>query len=140
MRSAPDLGVGPSEEQVKSLPFTAAAFVEADPAVEENRGKGCLIKLRYTGGNYSFAAMIMAQAGATLLYDRNLSAGTKGGCLTAGVLGPDFVERAKQGGLEIETTMVESLQRTTCPIFAWPSCMPAVAIIREARVSFNWAC
>lgn len=107
MQSAPDLGVGPSEEQVKSLPFTAAAFVEADPAVEKNRGKGCLIKLRYIEGNYPFAAMLMAQAGATLLYDRNLSAGIKGGCLTAGVLGPGFVERARQGGLEIETTIVE---------------------------------
>ncbi|KZL84192.1 saccharopine dehydrogenase [Colletotrichum incanum] len=110
MRSAPDLGTGPSEEQIKSLPFTAAAFVEADPAEEKNRGKGCLIKLRYTDGNYPFAAMLMAQAGATLLYDRNLSAGIKGGCLTAGVLGPGFVERAKQGGLEIETTMIENLQ------------------------------
>lgn len=28
------------EEQVKNLPFTAAALVEADPAVEKNRGKG----------------------------------------------------------------------------------------------------
>lgn len=110
MRNAPELGAGPSEEQIKSLPFTAAAFVEADPAVEKNRGKGCLIKLRYTEGNYPFAAMLMAQAGATLLYDRNLSAGIKGGCLTAGVLGPDFVERARQGGLEIETTMVEKPQ------------------------------
>ncbi|KAJ4422408.1 hypothetical protein N0V82_002964 [Gnomoniopsis sp. IMI 355080] len=109
MRSAPALGVGPSEEQVKSLPFTAAAFVEADTA-EKNSGKGCLIKLRYTEGNYPFAAMLMAQAGATLLYDRNLSAGIRGGCLTAGVLGPDFVERARQGGLEIETTMIESLK------------------------------
>lgn len=107
MRSAPDLGVGPSEEQVKSLPFTAATFVEADPAVETNRGKGCLIKLRYTEGKYPFAAMLMAQAGATLLYDRNLSVGIKGGCLTAGVLGPEFVERARQVGLEIETTMIE---------------------------------
>lgn len=111
MRSAPDLGVGPSEEQIKSLSFTAAAFVEADPAVEKNRGKGCLIKLRYDEGNYPVAAMFMAQAGATLLYDRNLSAGIKGGCLTAGVLGTDFVERARQGGLEIETTMIENLQQ-----------------------------
>ncbi|KAJ0271739.1 hypothetical protein CBS470a_013015 [Colletotrichum nupharicola] len=110
MRSAPDLGVGPSEEQIKALPFTAAAFVEADPPEEINRGKGCLIKLRYNEGNYPFAAMLVAQAGATLLYDRNLSAGINGGCLTAGVLGPDFVERARQGGLEIETTMVESLK------------------------------
>ncbi|KAK2773095.1 saccharopine dehydrogenase [Colletotrichum kahawae] len=110
MRSAPELGVGPSEEQIKSLPFTAAAFVEADPAEEKNRGKGCLIKLRYNEGNYPFAAMLMAQAGATLLYDRNLSAGIKGGCLTAGVLGPDFVERARQGGLEIETIMVENVK------------------------------
>ncbi|KAL3290996.1 saccharopine dehydrogenase [Colletotrichum asianum] len=110
MRTAPDLGIGPSVEQIKSLPFTAAAFVEADPAEEKNRGKGCFIKLRYNEGNYPFAAMLMAQAGATLLYDRNLSAGIKGGCLTAGVLGPDFVERARQGGLEIETTMVESLK------------------------------
>ncbi|KAG8161387.1 hypothetical protein KVR01_008374 [Diaporthe batatas] len=111
MRSAPELGAGPSEEQVKSLPFTAAAFIEADPVVEKNRGKGCLIKLRYQEGNYPFAAMLMAQAGATLLYDRNLSAGIKGGCLTAGVLGPDFVERTRQGGLEIETTMIENLQQ-----------------------------
>ncbi|KAI8222015.1 hypothetical protein K4K54_007260 [Colletotrichum sp. SAR 10_86] len=110
MRSAPDLGVGPSEEQIKTLPFTAAAFVEADPPEEINRGKGCLIKLRYNDGNYPFAAMLMAQAGATLLYDRNLSPGIKGGCLTAGVLGPDFVERAMQGGLEIETTMIENLK------------------------------
>lgn len=109
MRNAPELGVGPSEEQVKSLPFTAAAFVEADPAEEKNRGKGCLIKLRYEEGNYPVAAMFMAQAGATLLYDRNLSAGIKGGCLTAGVLGPDFVKRAREGGLEIETTMIENL-------------------------------
>lgn len=111
MRSAPELGVGPSEEQVKSLPFTAAAFVEADPVVEKNRDKGCLIKLSYTEGNYPFAAMLMAQAGATLLYDRNLSAGIQGGCLTAGVLGPDFVKRARQGGLEIETTMMENWQK-----------------------------
>jgi short subunit dehydrogenase-like uncharacterized protein len=110
VRSAPARGVGPSEEQVKSLPFTAAAFVEADPAVERNRGKGCFIKLRYREGNYPFAAMLIAQAGATLLYDRNLSAGIKGGCLTAGVLGPNFVERARQGGLEIKTTMIENLQ------------------------------
>lgn len=110
MRSAPDLGVGPSEEQIKSLPFTAAAFVEADPVVEKNHGKGCLIKLRYNEGNYPVSALFMAQAGATLLYDRNLSAGIKGGCLTAGVLGPDFVERARQGGLEIETAMIEDLK------------------------------
>lgn len=110
MRSAPALGTGPSEEQVKSLPFTAAVFVEADPVDEKNRGKGCLIKMRYTEGNYPFAAMLMAQAGATLLYDRNLSAGIQGGCLTAGVLGHDFVKRAEQGGLEIETTMVQDLQ------------------------------
>lgn len=110
MRFAPDFGVGPSEEQIKSLPFTAAAFVEADPVEENNRGKGCLINLRYNEGNYPFAAMHMAQADATLLYDRNLSAGIKGGCLTAGVLGPDFVERARQGGLEIETTMIENLK------------------------------
>lgn len=109
MRSAPDLGVGPSEEQIKSLPFTAAAFVEADPTVEKNRGKGCLIKLRYEEGNYPFAAMLMAQAGATLLYDRNLPTGIKGGCLTAGVLGPNFVERARQRGLKMETTMIENL-------------------------------
>jgi short subunit dehydrogenase-like uncharacterized protein len=107
MRSAPELGAGPSEAQIKSLPFTAAALIEADPSAERNRGKGCLIKLKYTEGNYPFAAMLMAQAGATLLYDRNLSAGIKGGCLTAGVLGPDFVERARSGGLEIETTMIE---------------------------------
>ncbi|TDZ35528.1 hypothetical protein C8035_v009170 [Colletotrichum spinosum] len=109
-RCAPDLGVGPSEEQIRSLPFTAAAFVEADPAEKENRGKGCLVKLRYTEGNYPFAAMLMAQAAATLLNDRNLSAGIKGGCLTAGVLGADFVERARQGGLEIETTMLEGFE------------------------------
>ena len=110
MRSAPDLGAGPSEAQTKSLPLTAAALIEADPAVEGNRGKACLIKLKYTEGNYPFAAMLMAQAGATLLYDRNLSADIKGGCLTAGVLGPDFVERARSGGLEIETTMLEGSQ------------------------------
>ncbi|KAL1866679.1 hypothetical protein Daus18300_006623 [Diaporthe australafricana] len=110
LRSAPALGSGPSEEQIKSLLFTAAAFVEADPAVEKNRGKGCLIRLRYNEGNYPFAAMLMAEAGATLLYDRNLSAGIKGGCLTAAVLGPDFVKRARQGGLEIEATMVENLR------------------------------
>jgi short subunit dehydrogenase-like uncharacterized protein len=109
LRSAPPLGAGPSEEQVRSLPFTAACFIEADPAVEANRGKGCLIKLRYQEGNYPFAAMLMAQAGATLLYSRNLSAGVRGGCLTAGVLGPDFVERAREGGLEIETTMLENV-------------------------------
>ncbi|TEA11433.1 Saccharopine dehydrogenase-like oxidoreductase [Colletotrichum sidae] len=109
-RCAPDLGVGPSEEQIRSLPFTAAAFIEADPAEKENRGKGCLVKLRYAEGNYPFAAMLMAQAAATLLYDRNLSAGIRGGCLTGGVLGVDFVERARQGGLEIETTMIEDLE------------------------------
>ncbi|KAL2756322.1 hypothetical protein ACRALDRAFT_1076432 [Sodiomyces alcalophilus JCM 7366] len=110
MRSAPDLGTGPSDEQIRSTPFTAAAFIEADPAVEKNRGKGCLIEMTYTEGGYPFAAMLTAQAAGTLLYDRNLPAGIKGGCLTAGVLGPDFVERVRSGGLEMETIMVENAQ------------------------------
>ncbi|KAI7785766.1 saccharopine dehydrogenase [Diaporthe eres] len=40
MRSAPDLGAGPTAEQVKSLPFTAAAFVEADPCGGEEPWQG----------------------------------------------------------------------------------------------------
>ncbi|WYZ38315.1 hypothetical protein EsH8_III_000229 [Colletotrichum jinshuiense] len=109
LRSARDLGTGPSEEQLKSVPLTAAALIEADPTVEKNRGKGCLVELRYTEGGYPLAALLMAQAAATLLYDRNLPKGIKGGCLTAGVLGPDFVDRVISGGLEIKTTMVEDL-------------------------------
>uniref|UniRef100_A0A8H7K304 Saccharopine dehydrogenase NADP binding domain-containing protein n=1 Tax=Bionectria ochroleuca TaxID=29856 RepID=A0A8H7K304_BIOOC len=108
MRSAPESGAGPTEEQRKAMPFAAAAFIEADPAVKENRGKGCLINFSYKDGAYPLSALITSQAAATLLYDRHLPAGIKGGCLTAGVLGPDFVKRAKQGGLEIETTMIEN--------------------------------
>ncbi|KAG9252961.1 Saccharopine dehydrogenase-domain-containing protein [Emericellopsis atlantica] len=110
LRSIPPVGSGPTAEESKSQPFTATVLVEADPSVEKNRGKGCLVKMRYAAGSYPFVAMLLAQAGATLLYDRNLSAGNQGGSLTAGVLGPDFVKRAESGGLEIETTMLYDLQ------------------------------
>ncbi|KAK1569737.1 Saccharopine dehydrogenase-domain-containing protein [Colletotrichum navitas] len=108
LRSARELGTGPSEEDLKSTPLTAAAFVEADPTVDKNRGKGCLVELKYTNGGYPLAALLMAQAAATLLYERNLPKGIKGGCLTAGVLGPDFVDRVVSGGLEMKTTMIEN--------------------------------
>ncbi|KAI6785089.1 saccharopine dehydrogenase [Emericellopsis cladophorae] len=107
LSTARPVGSGPTEETIKGLPFSAAVLVEADSA-EEKKG-GCLIKMKYSDGGYPFAAMLMAQAGATLLYDRHLSAGIKGGCLTAGVLGPDFVKRAESGGLEMETTMLDNL-------------------------------
>ncbi|KAK1999509.1 hypothetical protein LX36DRAFT_655392 [Colletotrichum falcatum] len=54
--------------------------------------------------------MSMAHAAATLLYDRNLPMGVKGGCLTAGVLGTDSVDRVTAGGLDIKTTIVENCQ------------------------------
>ncbi|KAH6968160.1 Saccharopine dehydrogenase-domain-containing protein [Fusarium avenaceum] len=107
-RNAPPLGQGPSDEKIKSEPFTSAAVIEADQTVVENRGKCCYVELRYQEGGYPFAAMIMAQAAATLLYDRNLAGGINGGCLTAGVLGPEFVKRAEGAGLEIKTTMIEN--------------------------------
>ncbi|KAJ4094493.1 hypothetical protein NW769_012157 [Fusarium oxysporum] len=107
-RNAPPLGEGPSDEKIRSMPFTAAAFIEADQTVEKNHGKGCHVELRYEEGGYPFAAMIAAQAAATLLYDRNLPKSIHGGCLTAGVLGPDFVNRVESGGLKIKTTIVEN--------------------------------
>ncbi|KAM0339119.1 hypothetical protein ACHAPU_011072 [Fusarium lateritium] len=103
---APPLGVGPSDEKIRSKPFTAEVFIEADQTVAKNHGKGCHVALRYEEGGYPFAAMVVAQAAATLLYDRNLPEGIHGGCLTAGLLGPDFVRRVESGGLKIKTTMV----------------------------------
>ncbi|KAK2049469.1 hypothetical protein LZ31DRAFT_514377 [Colletotrichum somersetense] len=110
LRSARGLGTGPSEEDLKSQPLTMAAFIEVDPTVEENRGKGCLVELRFADGGYPLSALLMAQAAATLLYDRNLPKGIEGGCLTAGVLGPGFVDRVVSGGLEMKTTLVEDYQ------------------------------
>ncbi|KAK2033223.1 hypothetical protein LX32DRAFT_706581 [Colletotrichum zoysiae] len=110
LRSARSLGTGPSEEDLKSQPLTMAAFIEADPRVEKNRGKGCLVELKFADGGYPLSALLMAQAAATLLYDRNLPKGIEGGCLTAGVLGPGFVDRVASGGLDIKTTLVEGYQ------------------------------
>jgi short subunit dehydrogenase-like uncharacterized protein len=103
------LGVGPTDEQIRSLPFSAACFINADIPGQKEGAKGCLIKMKYPDGGYPFAAMLSAQAAATLLYDRNLDAGIKGGCLMPAALGLDFVDRAQTGGgLQIETALIDN--------------------------------
>lgn len=107
---APKTGVGPSDEAVRSVAVKMQALVAVDPAEEKLHGKYCHINLRFNDGHYPFAGLIMAQAGATLLYNRNLAAGIKGGCLTPGVLGHDFVDRVKEAGLELESTLLENVE------------------------------
>ncbi|KAL6870149.1 hypothetical protein ACO1O0_001485 [Amphichorda felina] len=107
---APNTGSGPTDEQVRSVPVKMQALVAADPAEEGQHGKYCHIKLAFPDGHYPFAGLIMAQAAATLLYGRNLSAGIRGGCLTPGVLGHGFVDRVRSGGLELESTLLENAE------------------------------
>lgn len=70
----PQAGHGSSGEAVKSGPAKLQASVAAAFAQKEKlRGKFCHMKLAHMDGRYPFAAIIIAQAGATLLYSRKLS-------------------------------------------------------------------
>ena len=105
----PEAGSGPTDEEIKSVPVRMQALVAASPG-EKHGGKFCHIKLRCDDGHYPFAGGIIAQAAATLLYDRKLSAGIRGGCLTPGILGEGFVERVLSGGVQLETALLENVK------------------------------
>ncbi|KAI9148476.1 LOW QUALITY PROTEIN: Lipid droplet localized protein [Paramyrothecium foliicola] len=108
MRSA-TLGVGRTDEQIKTLPFRATCYIDADIPGQKQGTKGCLIKMKYPDGGSPFAAMPMAQTAATLIYDRHLEAGIKRGYLMPAALGYDFVERTRTcGGLQIDTTIIDT--------------------------------
>lgn len=92
------------------MPVKMQVLVAPDPAKGKLSGKYCHVKLTFLDGHYPFVGLLMAQAAATLLYNRKLPAGIKGEFLTPGILGEDFVERVRSGGAELESALLENIK------------------------------
>lgn len=59
----------------------------------------------FPSGPYHTTALFLGQSAASLLYDRTLEGGLKGGCLTPAILGESLLNRIKSAGAKIEVTI-----------------------------------
>ncbi|RYP52197.1 hypothetical protein DL768_002588 [Monosporascus sp. mg162] len=100
---APEPGTGPTDEVAWAAQVGMEMLAEADTVTP---GRLVNKKFLWKGGNYPLTAMLMSQTAASLLYNRELEGGIKGGCLTPAILGGDLVERVTKAGGQISTTLI----------------------------------
>ncbi|KAI1120562.1 Saccharopine dehydrogenase-domain-containing protein [Nemania abortiva] len=110
LSAAPAAGSGPDVEAAKSVPVSMEAIVVADEqgSVGRKPSKVAHVKFLYPNGHYPVSALFMAQAAASLLYERRLEGDLVGGCLTPAILGRDFVERTRSLGVQWTVDLLES--------------------------------
>jgi short subunit dehydrogenase-like uncharacterized protein len=103
----PAPGSGPDPEKEKSYVVELEAVAIADTEEDEKTpAPRAYSHYKYPGGPYHETAAFMAQGAASLLYERRLEGGVKGGCLTPAFLGEDLIERMRGLGAEFSTKML----------------------------------
>lgn len=98
---SPKPGDGPELEQSRLLRvrMEVLAVGEGDG---EYRGKCVSVGFEYRGGPYIATALFLAEAAASLLYERKIEGGLVGGCLTPAMLGRDLLDRVEKAGAKVE--------------------------------------
>ncbi|KAI3325289.1 Saccharopine dehydrogenase-domain-containing protein [Xylariaceae sp. AK1471] len=101
----PAAGDGPDVEKSRrsTVRMEVQAVAEARPGETPRRVRASFL---YPGGPYLVTALFLAEAAASLLYNRTVEGKISGGCLTPTVLGNDLLERVRKAGAQIEISSI----------------------------------
>lgn len=105
-RFLPKPGEGPDVEESRKQLVDIEALAVPSETRENHRGGRAYARFKYQGGNYPLTGDLLAQAAASILYERKFEGGYTAGFLTPAMLGDDFLERLRRIGVSIETSVV----------------------------------
>ena len=98
---APGQGPDPAQSKKTRMEMQAVAVADQD-SEKPARAFG---KLTFAGGPYHITGLFLAQAAATMVYDAETVRSIGGGFVTPAILGESLVDRARLGGVSLETKL-----------------------------------